>query len=94
MSCCITTILNFSCPGYKPEVILHDLETKEIYLSTRSACSSKTSNVSRVMAQLHLDDAVASSALRISFGEHTSKEDIDQFCYYLEESLVKLKKQR
>ena len=93
-SCCITTILNFSCPGYKPEVILHDLETKEIYLSTRSACSSKTSNVSRVMAQLHLDDAVASSALRISFGEHTSKEDIDQFCYYLEESLVKLKKQR
>ena len=46
------------------------------------------------MAQLHLDDAVASSALRISFGEHTSKEDIDQFCYYLEESLVKLKKQR
>lgn len=93
-SCCIITILNFSCPGYKPEVILHDLETKEIYLSTRSACSSKTSNVSRVMAQLHLDDAVASSALRISFGEHTSKEDIDQFCYYLEESLVKLKKQR
>ena len=93
-TCCIATILNFSCPGYKPEVILHDLETKEIYLSTRSACSSKTSNISRVMAQLHLDDAIASSALRISFGEHTSKEDIDQFCYYLEESLVKLKKQR
>lgn len=92
--CCISSILNFSCLGYKPEVILHDLETKEIYLSTRSACSSKTSNVSRVMEQLHLDEAVASSALRISFGEHTTKEDIDQFCYYLQESMKKLKKQR
>ena len=51
-------------------------------------------DVYKRQAQLHLDDAVASSALRISFGEHTSKEDIDQFCYYLEESLVKLKKQR
>ena len=55
-NCCLPSILNFSCLGYKPEVILHDLETKEIYLSTRSACSSKTSNVSRVMAQLHLDE--------------------------------------
>ena len=57
----LPSILNFSCLGYKPEVILYDLETKEIYLSTRSACSSKTSNVSRVMAQLHLDEAISSS---------------------------------
>ncbi|MFQ6791713.1 MAG: cysteine desulfurase family protein [Thomasclavelia sp.] len=93
-SVCIDTIINFSCLGYKPEVILHDLETKEIYLSTRSACSSKSSNISRVMEQLHLDEKVASSALRISFSEHTSKEDIDKFCYYLQDSMTKLKKQR
>lgn len=42
----------------------------------------------------HLDDVIASSALRISFSEHTTKEDIDQFCYYLQDSLGKLKKQR
>ena len=93
-NCCLPSILNFSCLGYKPEVILHDLETKEIYLSTRSACSSKTSNVTRVMAQLHLDEAISSSALRISFGEHTTREEIDRFCYYLQESMRKLKKQR
>lgn len=91
---CIASIINFSCPGYRPEVILHDLESKEIYLSTRSACSSKTENVSRVMAQLNLDEKIASSALRVSFGDHTTKEDIDKFCYYLQESLRKLKKQR
>lgn len=92
--CCISSILNFSCPGYKPEVILHDLESEGIYLSTRSACSSKSENISRIMAQLNLDKEIASSALRISFGEHTTSEDIDKFCYYLQESLRKLKKQR
>ena len=93
-TCCISSILNFSCPGYKPEVILHDLESEEIYLSTRSACSSKSENISRIMAQLNLDKEIASSALRISFGEHTTIEDIDKFCYYLQERLRKLKKQR
>ena len=93
-TCCISSILNFSCPGYKPEFILHDLESEEIYLSTRSACSSKSENISRIMAQLNLDKEIASSALRISFGEHTTIEDIDKFCYYLQESLRKLKKQR
>lgn len=93
-TCCISSILNFSCPGYKPEVILHDLESEEIYLSTRSACSSKSENISRIMAQLNLDKEIASSELRISFGEHTTIEDIDKFCYYLQESLRKLKKQR
>ena len=93
-TCCISSILNFSCPGYKPEVILHDLESEEIYLSTRSACSSKSENISRIMAQLNLDKEIASSALRISFGEHTTIEDIDKFCYYLQESLRKLKKQQ
>ena len=93
-TCCISSILNFSCPGYKPEVILHDLESEEIYLSTRSACSSKSENISRIMAQLNLDKEIASSALRISFGEHTTIEDIDKFCYNLQESLRKLKKQR
>src|SRR5699024_6667140 len=78
-TCCISSILNFSCPGYKPEVILHDLESEEIYLSTRSACSSKSENISRIMAQLNLDKEIASSALRISFGEHTTIEDIDKF---------------
>lgn len=92
--CCISSILNFSCPGYKPEVILHDLESEGIYLSTRSACSSKSENISRIMAQLNLDKEIASSALRISFGEHTTSENIDKFCYYLQESLRKLKKQR
>lgn len=93
-NCCIPHVINFSCLGYKPEVILHDLEAKGIYISTRSACSSKTTNVSRVMAKLHLDESIASSALRVSLSYSLSKEDINEFIYCLKESLKTIKKQR
>lgn len=87
-------IINFSCIGYKPEVILHALEEKDILISTRSACSSHTSDVSRVMKQLHIDEEIAKSALRISISDLTKKEEIDKFIYCLKEILVEIKKQR
>ena len=80
--------------GYKPEVILHALEEKDILISTRSACSSKTSDVSRVMQQLHLPDEVAKSALRVSISDLTKEEEIDKFIYCLKEVLDSIKKQR
>lgn len=87
-------IINFSCVGYKPEVVLHALEEKDILISTRSACSSKTSDISRVMQQLHLPDDIAKSALRISISDLTKEEEIDKFIYCLKEVLDSIKKQR
>ena len=87
-------IINFSCVGYKPEVVLHALEEKGILISTRSACSSKTSDISRVMQQLHLPDDIAKSALRISISDLTKEEEIDKFIYCLKEVLDSIKKQR
>lgn len=71
-------IINFSLPGYKPEVILNALEQKKIYLSTKSACSSKVKR-SRVMDNLALADELKDSAFRISFDLATSKEEIKIF---------------
>ena len=79
---------------YLIEVILHALEEKDILISTRSACSSKTSDVSRVMQQLHLPDEVAKSALRVSISDLTKEEEIDKFIYCLKEVLDSIKKQR
>lgn len=87
-------IINFSCAGYKPEVILHALEEKDILISTRSACSSHTSDVSRIMKQLHIDEDIAKSALRISISDLTKKEELDKFIYCLKEILLEIKKQR
>ncbi len=60
-------ILNFSCVGYKPEVILHALEAKECYVSTKSTCSSHKNDVSRTLSAMKLSQNVAQSAIRISF---------------------------
>ena len=87
-------ILNISAPHYKPEVIVHDLESHEIYLSPRSACTSKKTEISHSLAAMHLDDEVARSALRISLAHLTTKDDIDTFLKALDEALQHLKKQR
>lgn len=87
-------ILNFSCIGYKPEVIVHDLESQGIYISTKSACSAKDSEVSRTLKNMHLDDRIGGSALRVSFSSLTTPQDIDAFIDALKISLNRVKKQR
>ena len=87
-------ILNFSCVGYKPEVILHALEAKDCYVSTKSTCSSHKNDVSRTLAAMQLPLEVAQSAIRISFSHMTTKEEIDAFLYHLSTILKTIKKQR
>src|SRR5699024_8269350 len=43
-------IINFSVPGVKPEVLIHMLGEENIFLSTKSACSSKSKDESKVLA--------------------------------------------
>lgn len=87
-------ILNFSCIGYKPEVLLHALEKMECYISTKSTCSSHKNDVSKTLAAMKLNDDIAKSALRISFSHLTTQEEIDEFLYHLHKILKSIKKQR
>lgn len=87
-------ILNLSCVGYKPEVLVHDLESQGCFVSTKSACSSKKNDISRTLKAMGIDEKIAGSALRISFSHLTTKEDIDEFIETLKISLQRVKKQR
>lgn len=87
-------ILNFSCVGYKPEVILHALEAHECYVSTKSTCSSHKNDVSRTLGAMGVPIEIAQSAIRISFSHHTKQEEIDEFLYHLSSTLKTIKKQR
>jgi len=75
--CCIPHILNISIIGTKPETFLHALEQYEIYVSTKSACS--TSNISSAVYDITKDKDKALSSLRISLSYLTSKEDLERF---------------
>ena len=74
----ISHILNISIKGVKPESFLHALEKYDIFISTKSACSSSNSASDAVFAITKSMDR-ANSSLRISLSYLTTKEEIEEF---------------
>ncbi|WP_082233583.1 cysteine desulfurase family protein [Halobacillus massiliensis] len=85
-------ILNISIPGLKPEVVVHALAERDIYISTKSACSSKEPDVSTVLAACGLDPEITTSALRISLSYRNSMGEAEVFIKQLEEVIRYLKR--
>ncbi len=71
-------IINFSLRKIKPETFIHALEEEDIYISTKSACSSSDS-LSNPVYTLTNDRELASSSLRISLSYLTKEEEITKF---------------
>lgn len=69
-------ILNLSFPGLKSEVVVHALEKENVYVSSKSACSSKKEEPSRVLKAMGLTDQEALGSIRISMGRMNTEEDI------------------
>ena len=82
-------ILNISVLGVKPEVLLHSLEEDEIYISTQTACSSKTDESKAVFA-LTKDSERSKSSVRISLSYKTTKEEIEEFLKVFDKCYKKL----
>lgn len=68
-------ILNISVEGYRSETLLHFLEAAGVYVSSGSACAKGEG--SYVLHEMGLTRRRVDSALRISFSQDTTKEDID-----------------
>lgn len=71
-------ILNISVPKLKGEVMVHALEEKGIYVSTTSACSSKSGKVSRTIQSMGYTHAEIIGTIRISMSLNTTQKEIDQ----------------
>ena len=69
-------IVHFSYPGMKGEVMARKLEELGMYVSTRSACSSRHSEPSRVLLSIGKNTATAEGGIRISFGDSHTLEDV------------------
>ncbi|MGP0587537.1 cysteine desulfurase family protein [Paenibacillus timonensis] len=83
-------IVHFSYPGMKAEALLHMLEEEGFYVSTRSACSSKRSEPSRVLLAMGKSKEIASSGIRISMGDEHEERDIDALLAALKQSVKRL----
>ncbi len=73
----IPYIINFSVIGVKPETFIHTMEEEDIYLSTKSACS--TSDISLSVDSIYHNREISMSSIRISLSYKNTTEEIDKF---------------
>ncbi len=83
-------IINFST-SKKASVVVEYLSNKGIYVSTKSACSSKKSSSSYVLEAMKKSKEDASNAIRVSLNYETKKEEIDVFLLELKNALKEIK---
>ncbi|BDG46143.1 cysteine desulfurase family protein [Parageobacillus thermoglucosidasius] len=84
-------IINFSLNGIKPEVFVHELEKRDIFVSTTSACSSKKKAPSKTLLAMGADDQRAESGIRISLSFENTLEEIPTAIAAMKEAIEKLR---
>lgn len=87
---CAPHIVNFSVPDLNNEVFARTLEEKQIFVSTTSACSSKTKMISKVVSELGKGDKVAGSSVRLSLCFENTQEEIETTLEVIHQSMKKL----
>ena len=87
---CLPYILNVSLVGYRSETLLHFLESRNVFVSSGSACAK--GHGSYVLNEMGFDRKRTDSALRISFSRYNTKEDADMLVTALEEAKNQLRK--
>lgn len=85
-------ITNFSVEGIRSEIMLHYLESKDIYVSSGSACSKGAH--SSVLTAMGVSDKLADSAIRVSICRTTTMGEIDVLVTVLQEGYQKLAKSK
>lgn len=80
-------IISLSFKDIMAEVLLHDLESKGIYISTGSACNSKSNTNSHVLESINLDETYIGGTIRLSFSGDNTFDEIESACEILKESI-------
>ena len=92
---CSPYLLNVSFLGTIGEVILHELEKSEIFVSTGSACSSLSKGGKggrSVHAQIGLGGKATAGAIRFSFSHYNTIEEMDITIEALKKAVSRFRK--
>ncbi len=69
--------VQFGVNGFDGETLLMQLDRKAIAVSSGSACTSGKTEASHVLKAMKLPDALARSAIRVSFGKNNTMSDVE-----------------
>ncbi len=70
---------SIALPGMKAETQLINFDLAGIAVSAGSACSSGRVTTSHVLLAMGVEKDIAASAIRVSLGNNTTKEEVDSF---------------
>lgn len=79
-------VLNFSTCSVRSETLLHFLASKNIFVSSGSACSK--GKQSHVLTAMGLNRSRVQTAVRVSFSRETTQQEIDIFIEAVKEGLA------
>lgn len=82
---------NISFVGVDSTALLLELDKKGICVSAGSACNSSEASPSHVLTAIGLDSEQAKSAIRATFSEFNTFEEIDYLVYNLKEIVNRLR---
>lgn len=87
-------ILSITLPGIKSETALNYLSAREICISSGSACSTHSKNISRALLAFGLSEREADTTVRMSLCRDTTEDEIDEFTAALTEGVRTLAKMK
>lgn len=79
----LNSLFNISTP-VPSEVLLNAMNLKGVMISSKSTCSSKKKGTNRALTAMGVDEDYA---IRVSFDEENTKEEIDYFIKALKEAI-------
>ena len=82
---------NISFEGINGSDLLMELDNVGICASSGSACNSEETSPSHVLTAIGLDTQTAKGALRVTFGEFNTKDEVDYLVENLERAVSKLR---
>ncbi|MGD0784032.1 MAG: aminotransferase class V-fold PLP-dependent enzyme, partial [Candidatus Aminicenantales bacterium] len=88
----VHTTLSYAFLGLEAEAILLGLATRDICVSTGSACSEDSDEVSHVLKAIGLKPEFARSTIRMSLGRFNTDADVDAVLAILPEIADKLRR--
>lgn len=70
-------IVNFSCLVMNSEIMMNALNSRNVFVSSQSACSSRTKLPSHTLVAMGLEDKRTYGAIRISLSHRSTKQELD-----------------
>ncbi len=71
--------VQFGLPGVSGEMLLMQLDQRNIAVSSGSACSAASGEISPVLVAMGVEASLAKAAIRVSLGKDNQESEIDQF---------------